>query len=432
MTSSPYKSKVLNFVVAKYHQILTQRDRAFRHLKFSAINTVQLLLYPIYVFLQTSRILFKQLRQHTKSELPQIKENVNQNHKTTEKPIQEVSGSSKQAYSRLLDSLKPKPMVKMESKVFSGLEIVDTEKLSDISTKFKQEKPLLQLQPGVEFVPNAGPLGGVWQIMAWVQGSKIALWFNFFDESNIVLEQNELKHENKSLPVHQSQPLLSSSNLTLGKFIHNLAKHYLYPITKSLGLNDLLPPFKIEEEWEVESLLEAELNQENQQNSLVTEDEAPIVAPLISPFEAKKFPIATFLTIQPLINPGDVEKSQKEKSFLLNQYFCYETTLTSNNSPKKEAITFKEVLSEIDGQRTDEITTHSINASNSSKISVQTDNLENRSKEQPNFLEVESISVGYVKHPLEIILGWVDVIMTWLEKIFAQVWQLCKQKSKNF
>ena len=112
MTSSPYKSKVLNFVVAKYHQILTQRDRAFRHLKFSAINTVQLLLYPIYVFLQTSRILFKQLRQHTKSDLPQIKENVNQNHKTTEKPIQEVSGSSKQAYSRLLDSLKPKPMVK--------------------------------------------------------------------------------------------------------------------------------------------------------------------------------------------------------------------------------------------------------------------------------------------------------------------------------
>ena len=224
---------------------------------------------------------------------------------------------------------------------------------------------------------------------------------------------------------------MSSSNLTLGKFIHNLAKHYLYPITRSLGLNGLLPPFKIEEEWEVESLLEAERDQENQQNSLVTQDEAPIVASLISPFEAKKFPIATFLTIQPLINPGNLGKSQKEKSFPLNQYFCYETTLTSNNSPKKEGITFKEVLRGIDGQKTDEITSLSINSSNSNKISVQTYNLENRSKGQ-HYLEVESISVGYVKHPLEIILGWVDFIMTWLEKIFAQVWQLCKQKSKNF
>ncbi|MCL2923489.1 MAG: hypothetical protein MGF17_02370 [Trichodesmium sp. MAG_R04] len=432
MTSSPYKSKVLNFVVAKYHQILTQRDRAFRHLKFSAINTVQLLLYPVYVLLQTSRILFKQLRQNTKSELPQIKENVNQNHKTTEKPIQEVSRSSKQAYSRLLDSLKPKPMVKMQGKVFSELEIVDTDKLSDISTKFKQEKPLLQLQPGVEFLPTLELLGGIWQIMTWVQGSKIALWFNLFDESNIVLEQNELNRENKSLPLHQSQPLLSSSNLTLGKFIHNLAKHYLYPITRSLGLNGLLPPFKIEEEWEVESLLEAELNQENQQNPFVTQYETPIVASLISPFESKKFPIATSLTIQPPINPGDVEKSQKEKSFPLNKYLYYETTLTSNNYPKKEAITFKEVLREIDGQRTDEITSRSINISNSSRRSVQTYNLESGSKEQPNFLEVESISVGYVKHPLEIILGWVDLIMTWIEKIFAQVWQLYKQKSKNF
>ncbi|MCL2931963.1 MAG: hypothetical protein MGG11_06670 [Trichodesmium sp. MAG_R03] len=429
MTSSPYKSKVLNFVIAKYHQILTQRDRAFRHLKFTATNTVQLLLYPIYVFLQTSCIVFKQLRQHTKSEIPQIKENVNKNHKTTDKSIQEVSGISTQVYPGLLDLLNPKPTVKMQSKVFSRLEIVDTYKLSDISTKFKQEKPLLQLQPCVEFVPTVGLLGAVWQIMVWVQRSQIALWFNLFDESNIVSEQNELKHENKSLPLQQSQPLLSSSNLTLGKFIHNLAKHYLYPITKSLGLNGLLPLFKIEEEWEVESMLEAELGQENQQNPLATKDDTPIVASLISPFEAKTFQIATFLTAQPLINPGDVEKSGKEKSFPLHQYLSYETTSTSNNFPKKEDITFKEVLREINGHQIDQVNSHSIN---SKKIFVQTDNLENRPKDQPNCLEVESILVEYVKHPLEIILEWVDVIMTWLEKIFVQVWQLCQQKLKNF
>ena len=287
MISSPYKSKVLNFVVAKYRQISTQSDRAFRHLKFTATIAVQLLLYPIYLLLQTSRVALKQLREKNKvitPIIPQSKEKVNKNHQSTDKAIQEVSVISKQVDPRLLDPLNPKPIFKTQGKVFSELEIVDKYKVSEISTRVKQdnplilgigkteEQPLLQLQPCMELVPTVGLLGRVWQIMAWVQTSKIALWFNLFDESNIVSEQNELKHENKSLPVPQSQPLLSSSNLTLGKFIHNLAKHHLYPITRSLGLNGLLPPFKIEEEWEVESLLEAELDLEHQQNPLANQN----------------------------------------------------------------------------------------------------------------------------------------------------------------
>ena len=65
MTSSPYKSKVLNFVVAKYNQILTRSDRTLCHLKFIATITVQLLLYPIYVLLQASRVALKKLQQTT-------------------------------------------------------------------------------------------------------------------------------------------------------------------------------------------------------------------------------------------------------------------------------------------------------------------------------------------------------------------------------
>ncbi|MDE5117628.1 MAG: hypothetical protein O4860_10550, partial [Trichodesmium sp. St2_bin2_1] len=308
MTSSPYKSKVLNFVVAKYRQILTQRDRAFRHLKLTATNTAQFLLYPIYVLLQTSRIALKQLQQTTKNELPQTKEKVNKNNQTTDKPIQEVSVIPTQVNPKLYDPPNPQLMVKMPGQVFSELEIVDNYKASEISTKVKQdnppileigktkEKPLLLLQPCAELVPSFGLLGGVWQIMAWVQTSKIALWFNLFDESNIVLEQNGQKDNNRGLAADQSQPLLSSSNLTFGGFIHDLAKHYLYPITRGLGLNGLLPPFKTEEEWEFESFKEPELDQENQQSSLVTQDETPIVASLISSFEPETFQIATSLT----------------------------------------------------------------------------------------------------------------------------------------
>ncbi|NES06620.1 MAG: hypothetical protein F6K22_29660 [Okeania sp. SIO2F4] len=453
MTSSPYKSKVLNFVAAKYRQILTQSDTTLRHLKFAATNTVQLLLYPIYVLLQTSRLALKQLRQTTTSPIPQIAEKVNkkisENDQTPDQPIQEVSVISTQDYPRLLEPSKPKPLVKMQCEDFSGLEIAENHKISEILVRVKQENPLilqtakiekkvpLQLQPCTELVPMFGPLGRIWQIMAWVQTSKIALWFNLFEELNIALDQNESKHENNISSInYQSQPLLSSSNLTFSEFIHNLAKQYLYPITTGLGLNGLLPPFKIEEEWQLESLLEAELGQENQQKPLANQDETPIVASSVSPFEPETSQIATSLATKPLIRTGNIEKLGKEKNLPLDlpldRHLSDQTILTSNNSnnsAKKEAIAFKEVLRDIDGHRIEQELNYSINRT---KISVQSYNSQSRPKHQGNCLEVESVSVGYVKHPLEIILGWVDVIMTWLEKIFVQVWQLCQQKLKNF
>ena len=449
MTSSPYKSKVLNFVAAKYRQILTQSDTTLRHLKFAATNTVQLLLYPIYVLLQTSRLALKQLRQTTTSEIPQIAEKVNkkisENDQTPDQPIQEVSVISTQDYPRLLEPSKPKPLVKMQCEDFSGLEIAENHKISEILVRVKQENPLilqtakiekkvpLQLQPCAELVPMFGPLGRIWQIMAWVQTSKIALWFNLFEELNIALDQNESKHENNiSSLKYQIQPLLSSSNLTFSEFIHNLAKQYLYPITTGLGLNGLLPPFKIEEEWQLESLLEAELGQENQQKPLANQDETAIVASSVSPFEPETSQIATSLATKPLIRTRNIEKLGKEKNLPLDRHLSDQTILTSNNSnnsAKKEAIAFKEVLRDIDGHRVEEKLNYSINRT---KRSVQSYNSQSRPKHQANCLEVESVSVGYVKHPLEIILGWVDVIMTWLEKIFVQVWQLCQQKLKNF
>ena len=124
---------------------------------------------------------------------------------------------------------------------------------------------------------------------------------------------------------------MSSSNLTFGGFIYDLAKHYLYPITRGLGLNGLLPPFKTEEEWEFESFKEPELDQENQQSSLVTQDETPIVASLISSFEPETFQIATSLTTKPLINPGSIKKLGKEKNLPLHQHPYYGKTSTSNN-----------------------------------------------------------------------------------------------------
>ncbi|MGK7920750.1 MAG: hypothetical protein AB4080_12170 [Trichodesmium sp.] len=436
MTSSPYQSKVLNFISAKYRQILTQRDRVFSHLKFAASNTVQLLLYPMYVLLQGSRLAAKRLREKVIFYLPHNREKVKnqtiKNNQIIDQQIQPVEVLVAKA--NLASTSIPSCRIKPE--VFSELEKTEETLISEILSNEKKEYPRqsdtakidrkmpLQLQPCAELVPMFGPLGLVWQIMAWVETSKIALWFNLFEEWNIVLEESQLNQQ--SFFSYQNQRLLSSANLTFREFIHNLAKQYLYPITRGLGLNGLLPPFQIEEELEIDSILEAELDQGKQQKS------AQVIGVTVLPYESKTetSQVATSLNLANTtpIRPSQ-EKLDNQKNFHSNQP-SHKTIFNSHNSVKKEPSRFKKTLAKTSGHQTELDIDNTVKTP---EVALQTYRAEDRPKHQPNWLEVESISIGYVKHPLEIILSWVDVIMTWVEKVVEQVWQWSQQqKSKNF
>lgn len=401
MTSSPYKSRVLNFISEKYRQILDRSDRALSQIKFATTNTVQLLLYPIYVLLQTSRLAVKQLGKKTEK-VPQITNQVNnkttKNYQNTNQPIQQVSLTTIQTITptapQLSVSTSTSSLIKPQSEVFPGLEIklenqdtvADNHQKSELLTKEQQKQPLiltaylenkppLQLQPCAELAPSSRYLGIFWQIMAWVQTSQIALWFNLFEELNLPLEKNELIQQKKT---YQTLPLLSSSNLTFRDFINNVAKHYLHPVTRNLGLNGLLLPFNIEE-----------------------------------------LPLDSLLELTP-------EEDLRQKP-------SQDTIFTSNNASKIETIRFREnrgrnikALTKANEQNF----SHTIK---NTKVSIQYYSRDNRpeSQQEQDCLEVTSVSMGYIKHPLEEILGWVDVVMSWIEKIFAQVWQWSQKKLKN-
>jgi hypothetical protein len=45
----------------------------------------------------------------------------------------------------------------------------------------------------------------------------------------------------------------------------------------------------------------------------------------------------------------------------------------------------------------------------------------------PDWIETEAISTGYVKHPLEQILEWLDVGMLLLEEVTIKAWQWMRQ-----
>lgn len=47
----------------------------------------------------------------------------------------------------------------------------------------------------------------------------------------------------------------------------------------------------------------------------------------------------------------------------------------------------------------------------------------------PDWIETEAKPIGYIKHPLELILEWLDLVMLWLEEGIKKIWYWFKQHS---
>ncbi|MBW4681190.1 MAG: hypothetical protein KME19_13885 [Microcoleus vaginatus WJT46-NPBG5] len=49
----------------------------------------------------------------------------------------------------------------------------------------------------------------------------------------------------------------------------------------------------------------------------------------------------------------------------------------------------------------------------------------------PDWIETRATSVGYVKHPLELLLEWLDRAMLWLEELAIQLWKWWQQRRQS-
>ncbi|HCF29653.1 MAG TPA: hypothetical protein DEV81_21170 [Cyanobacteria bacterium UBA11049] len=63
----------------------------------------------------------------------------------------------------------------------------------------------------------------------------------------------------------------------------------------------------------------------------------------------------------------------------------------------------------------------------STSFSTQTTGME----AQPDWIETNATVIGYVKHPLEQLLAWLDSLMLWLEEMLLKIWQWLKLSSKS-
>ncbi len=64
---------------------------------------------------------------------------------------------------------------------------------------------------------------------------------------------------------------------------------------------------------------------------------------------------------------------------------------------------------------------------NNANLGLRTNNVASNTNNQinhtPDWIETEATAMGYIKHPLEQLLAWLDAAMLWLEDILVKIWQ---------
>jgi hypothetical protein len=71
----PYQSRLLNFISKQSRQVADNCDRTWRQIKQGTLTATQILLYPAYLLVQSSRMLGRQLRESSvKVDLPELQE----------------------------------------------------------------------------------------------------------------------------------------------------------------------------------------------------------------------------------------------------------------------------------------------------------------------------------------------------------------------
>src|SRR6476469_1881256 len=71
----PYQSRLLNFISKQSRQVADNCDRTWRQIKGATLTATQILLYPAYLLVQSSRMLGRQLRESSqKVDLPELQD----------------------------------------------------------------------------------------------------------------------------------------------------------------------------------------------------------------------------------------------------------------------------------------------------------------------------------------------------------------------
>jgi hypothetical protein len=451
--TSRYQSQFLNFLNQQTQRLKDQTGLMWRHVKLATVWGSQIVLYPIYALFQATRMANRQLRHAAYRALSLLMPGTDE--PKTDTAIQKVLGkldynATIQAIASDLQTrelclistanqtiaLAPDQQKSLQHRI--TVEIAEywhrwrqyQRRQAGLQLTSRAERQLAR-QTGLTITdrPNLiAPVRFFYQLMAWVQQGDIAHQLNLFAETAIVPQPSAewfVPHLGR-LP-GDAVVLMSAAaidwdhvfaNLTsmegvsslIRSAVHHFFGHHQPTIAAAPKPTELADP------WESSAVeITAETVEPNPAESFVTGELVDLETLETSVLASAAATIAANLPMT----------SGRSKTI------APETpALPSRSLKQKIAGLVKQVRGRISKAQTARVPTISTPSIASLPQPPTAANLtwNNVFSSDPTttWIETSAEHIGYIQHPLEKLLGWVDRAFVWVETHVLQLWQQCK------
>ncbi len=311
-SQSPYKSRLFNFLNRQYIRINDQISKRTRQLKLTVEWSLQTLLYPLYLLVQAGRMAGRQFNansQPTPLELEPAHKAESPSTPDTDAPIQKLLEAI------ATENMLPQPQqvslqglatmlanrhlvfVSTDNQIYDLLSPQQQKELqlliTDVRADYWQQKRSATRKLNPKSVSSSTtqsqqsqltlPLKLFWQLMGWVQKSRVAIACNVFGESSLLSSHppNYSPEADNSEPVSPPRGFLANLDSSIAKLENvyfitsnksNLANQNNYKGTDSINDNHHLHLQEVKEKKSLQILIKSAIDyffgKQNNQNEI--------------------------------------------------------------------------------------------------------------------------------------------------------------------
>lgn len=467
--SGPYKSRFFNFISQTTQKLTDEGSRTWRYVKFATEIVLQTALYPVYFLFQTVRVTHHQLGTAIKQHFPQLNSTVDS------KTPQSVNLDAPVVQS-LDQVITP---AKSEAENLGELEIEGIASQLDSQTLVivqndniildnltLEAQPQFQLSQNLELT-SFPPLRWFEQIMGWVQTSPIAVKINRFGESHVTeavtfpipspefiksLDGAIAQVEDYSIiPISQVTHRLVTQSQTFGKTMVQVWQKPTQPDLSTCS-NSSLERGVDEYFYKIQCLILAAIDYffVDRQATISSEDISEPTSGIITGTKSNASPQLTSVE-DPWLTADELTHTILSKLKTTKPSLSQKTiksppqplTHPGQGSGKKRVLqkvesSFRPVTSEktaITPPTSSATSQKPLTKTNScvidsSEIAIASPSASSP-ESQPNWLDAKVTSTGYIKHPLEKILEWLDHMMVKVEAAIFKAWYWLTHYEEN-